>query len=568
MRNELVFSAVFLALAASAARADTLKVPKKFATIAAAEAAANDGDTILIFKGRYAETVTTTKRLKFVGKRGAVWDGFIGGSGKNQLVATADGVSVSGISFEQGAARPLAITGDGATVTRCSFRSCDGGVYIDGANAKVVRNRFIGQESTDDSVEIHGPGALVQSNQFVAGAGATIDVDAESGGSARVIGNLFDSQGDTSAITVRNAAAPRVERNTIGNAYTDGGVVNVLNCDDAVVMRNLLTTINYSVEYGILVTGARASVMKNRLEYLNYYDGDHYSIYVDGADARVQRNSVKGCGAGEDYDTYAVYVTGSGADVSRNRIEDLAGGGDETYGVYVDGDDGSVSGNTIDDLNDEYTYAVYYDGDRGKIVGNRIEHVMYDPDIYVRGDDFQVIGNSVRNGAYYCTGIYASGDATSPGKAVIEGNSISNVGWTGIEVSGDGVIVRRNRVVRAADFGFEISGSSNTLIDNSAFETYEDGFHVTGTANKLTNCVTRDTGGDGFDIGGDANVLERCVATDCTEEGLDNADGTGTTATRCTLEDCRIDYAGNGTMASDTGTSYVTGGPDTAPDQP
>ena len=63
---------------------------------------ADDGDTILIAKGRYQETVTTSKRVAFKGKKGAIWDGFFKGQNYSQLSVKASGVTVTGITFQHG----------------------------------------------------------------------------------------------------------------------------------------------------------------------------------------------------------------------------------------------------------------------------------------------------------------------------------------------------------------------------------------------------------------------------------------------------------------------------------
>ncbi len=61
-------------------------------------------------------------------------------------------------------------------------------------------------------------------------------------------------------------------------------------------------------------------------------------------------------------------------------------------------------------------------------------------------------------------------------------------------------------------------------------------------------------------------MLTKCKAIACAAEGLDNLHGTNTTATNCTLRQSRWDYAGNGSMADDTGTSYTTGGAGQVPE--
>ncbi len=409
---------------------------------------------------------------------------------------------------------------------------------------------------------------MVQKNRFVYGLGVGIQVDAENGGTATVCKNTVDSMAGDSYILVENAAGPRVLKNVFKNAYIGDSydhVIDLQSCDDALVSGNKILTMNYSIERGINVAGERATVTKNCIENVNGYYYDLYCIYVQGNDAAISRNKIRICGAGEESDTYAIYVSGNTASVTRNAINDIAGGGDEIFGVYIDGDDGSIDGNRISHLNEEYTYAIYYTGHRARIVKNRIAHVMADGDIYVRGDDFLIENNTVRDGAYYCTGIYTRGSATMLGAAVIQRNSLSFLGSDGIDHGGNGVVIRDNKLNHLAGFGVIADGNDNVLIGNSVSGTYTAAFHIDGNDNSVTGCAARDSDGDGFRIQGNNNTLENCTASNCAAEGLDNS-GTDTSAMNCRFTGSRIDYAGNNNMIDDTGTTFGTGSAATAPE--
>ena len=238
----------------------------------------------------------------------------------------------------------------------CRFRACQDGIYIDGANANVQKNTFSGQREDDFSIDVDGPDAVVKSNRMIHGSSGSIEVDAESGGSASVTNNTIDTMGgDDCRILVENADGAVVSKNVFKNFYLDGNVIDVTNCDDA----------------GVYVEGHRASITKNHFENLNNYDSDIYVIDVDGNEAVITSNKIRICGAGEDYDTIGINVSGNYASVTRNTITDMAGGGDETYGVYISGTDGTVDSNKISYLNDEYTYGVYYSGDRATVTRTR-----------------------------------------------------------------------------------------------------------------------------------------------------------------------------------------------------
>ncbi|GMV81221.1 MAG: hypothetical protein AMXMBFR7_24050 [Planctomycetota bacterium] len=580
-------SVLLACLLSMPAWAATLNVPSQFATIAAAEAAAVDGDTIKIAKGRYNEAVTTAKMLSFVGGKGTIWDGF---DGMDQLVATANNVTVSGIEFQLGDL-PVSITGDNATVTKCIFNGSDEGVFIDGANATVTGNRFQGLNNSSDTfaIEVTGPNALVDKNDMSYCYMFGIFVDAESLGGATVTGNIMDTNQYYGRIEVANATAPVVSKNRISNCYADDDLI-LVGGDDAKVESNILENVSYGIVSGITVNGDRALVNKNRLVNLYNYSSDFTCIQVNGQDAQATGNWIRKCGAGSDSDGVGIYVVGhnamllangvvglSGAGgfsdsvgihvvgnnamLKANRVVDLGGGGEESTALWIDGNDGTIANNIVDTIMDEYCYGIYVSGDRATIDRNQLYRLLYESFIEVDGDDFVISGNKIAHGAYACIGIVASGSATGSGLARIEKNTISNLSETAIELSGDGVMLTGNKVTKIADYGIDITGSDNTLSGNLVTRTYDDAFQISGDNNILSANRAFVGSKDGFDINsGDANTLNKCSASGYVGEGLDNG-GTNTTATGCKFSNNRIDYAGAGNMADDTGTTFGTGGP-------
>lgn len=553
-------------LCMSPAWAATQGVPVPFATIGAAEAAAQNGDTIKIAKGRYTEAIVTTKSLSFVGGSGVFWDGI---GGLDQLTATADNVQVSGIEFQNGD-DPLTITGTNAVVTKCIFNRSVEGVFITGSNAVVSGNQFFGlQEATEPyAIEVHGPDAVVDKNEIAFCYQFGILVDAQSGGGATVTNNVMDTNQYYGQISVLNATAPVVSKNTIANAYTNNTpVIEVLTSDDARVEGNKLLNLNYDITEGIEVTGQRALVAKNILANVFNYSGNLTCISVTGNDAQVLGNILRSNGGGSDSDTYGIYVTGNNASIQSNRLVDMGGAGDETYGIGVTGDDAQILKNLIDTLTDEYCYGIYVSGARASIQKNKLLNVLYYYFIYVSGDDFQIVGNALQGGAYACEGIYASGNGTTSLAAVISKNSISNVCDTAIDLSGNSALIEKNKARQIADIGIYVSGNGNVLAGNSVTRTLDDAFQVDGDNNELLGNKAVFGTTDGFDITGNGNTLDKCSANRFTGEGLDN-DGVGTTATNCKLTGNRIDYAGQGsgtgTITDDTGTKFESGGPTAA----
>ena len=565
MRSNLILILISSLPLAAPALGGTIKVPGDQPTIAAAEAVASNGDTIKIAKDRYQEAVTTTKSLTFKGEKGTIWDGYFSGAHNDQLIATADNVKVDGIEFQNGGL-PVFITGNHGTVKNCTFNGCDKGVQIDGSDALVDSNKFLGEQGSSMTIIINGPDCTVKKNDILYCYYAGINIDAQSGGSATVTDNLIDTSQDNGYIGVANANAPMIKKNVIQNCYVNDAAIDVDTCDDAVVTGNKLLNLNYYVYYGIYVTGERAMVTKNVLDNLNCYSGDHFGVYVSGDDCVIQKNDIFSCGAGEGYSTWGVYVSGNNADVQANEIKSLAGGGDETYGIEISGNDGLVTKNEIDRLNDEYTYPIYYTGDRATISKNEIRRWLYDYGIYVSGDDFMILDNQLSHSAYGAYGIYANGSALTPGSAVISKNRLERMAYDALYLGGDGVTLENNTIKHIADDGFYISGNNNILNKNTAKDCMDDCFYISGNGNTLTKCTAKNGSRDGFDISsGSGNSLVNCQATNCAAEGLDNG-GTTTSATNCKFKSSRIDYAGNSNMSSDAGTTFTTGGAGTVPE--
>jgi len=556
------------ALLTSSATAATHNVPGDFATIAAAAAAAVDGDVIKISKGTYAESVTTHLRLTFVGQKGTIWDGYFGAAHNSQLTATADNVTVKGIEFRHGI-MPVTITGDDASISGCTFRACEVGVMIDGARGDVSKNLFTGlTDSNSDmwAIEIVGPDSVVHDNEVTLSYPFGVHLDAESSGTATLTCNVFETNEYYGNIYVENATAPMIKKNEMSNCHMEAAAIDVDNCNGAMVIGNVLSNMNYYVYYGIDVDGDQATVSKNVLESLNCYSGDHYGIQVSGNDAKVDKNKISATGAGEEYETYGIYISGDNASASKNKISYLGGGGEYLYGIRISGDDATASQNDVHHLNDEATYAIYCTGDRFRCEKNDIHHIMDGYGVYVSGDDFKILDNTLKKGAYDAYGIYATGDATTPGAAVIKGTSVTNFACTSIEVSGNGTDVSDNKVKTCAYYGIAISGNDNALKNNTVCGVTDDAYYIDGDNNTLTKCVAKDADNDGYEISGDANSLISCEAKNCAAEGFDNGGGTNTNVRKCRFMGSRIDYAGDNNVNDDIKNKYQTGGPGTAPE--
>ena len=92
---------------------------------------------------------------------------------------------------------------------------------------------------------------------------------------------------------------------------------------------------------------------------------------------------------------------------------------------------------------------------------------------------------------------------------------------------------------------------------------------MTGNSTTISDCKALDCRADGFDIDVtcDSITVDGCTAIGCGAEGLDNSGGAIATSVRnCLFSKCRIDFAGNGTLAQDLNNKFKSGGPSKAPE--
>lgn len=559
----ILVTALVLSADASAA---IRRVGSQYNSINAAVAAANHGDIIKIGKGRWQETVGTTKRLSFVGVKGTIWDGTFSGNSYSQLGVTANDVTVRNIAFHNGIT-PILVNGINLTVKDCTFRGSQNGINVVGSGARISDNDFLGLTAHNFAILVTGADATISRNRLMDGSTCWISVNAMHLGTATVTGNRILNNDGHARIGVFNASAPTIGKNRIYGARSDSEVILVQDCNRAVVSGNRLSNLNYLVTHGIRVIGQEATVRNNTIELLINESGDIHAILVDGNLARVEDNRILNITCGENFGTFGVAVVGHQASIQNNRIEEISGGGDETIAIFADGNQALVEKNTIRRLHDAYTYPIKVNGNDARVRRNKILEWMYEYAINVNGDDYRIEDNLMKYGAYYAYGIFTNGGGSSPGAAVIRGNKIVFGGYEGLHHFGDNTRFERNSIKHLSNIGIRIHGDGNLLVKNNVSHTGEDSYSINGDLNRLVSCTARNSHRDGFDISnGTGNTLHKCAAIDCKAEGLDNT-GTNTTVTRCTLKKSRIDYAGAGkgpgTIADDTGTTFQTGGPAT-----
>jgi nitrous oxidase accessory protein NosD len=400
-RLALVLS-VTSALAADAFAADR-KVPTvAHPTIAAAVAAAQPGDRILVGPGVYQEhVVAAAANLQFIGNH-AVWDATLpNGTHGDCLTVNAGGVQVRGFSFRggNGVSRHLVLTGDGCSVRNCvsrgpagfltvtgaraaveacrifaggsvgidvvgddariersSMAQCDAIlIRITGARGEVSRCRFLDVDS-GDVVQITGPGALVLANQFVNCDDDTIDV---TGDGAVVEGNKLTGSGDL-RVTGDNLA---IRRNTL--KFVFGGAQGIFAASTTLTGAGVIedNVVADSNGRGLDVGAHHVTVRRNTISRAGA-DGSEGCVRVGGTFNTLERNVAVSSGA-HGYD-----ITGADNTIVDCVALDADGDGFHVVGARTRLDRCRASGCTGEGLDNGATETTVL---RCTFKGNRID---------------------------------------------------------------------------------------------------------------------------------------------------------------------------------------------------
>lgn len=297
-------------LAAPALAAD-LHVPSPvYPTIAAAAAAAQPGDRIVVAPGIYREHVTSAAAgVAFVGRR-ATWDATLAnGTTGSCLTVTGAGTSVQGFTFLSGdQGQPCVdLTGDDCRMVRCTLRGTDSRlVVITGTRAAVSDCRLYG--ARDNAVEIFGDDATIEKVKASRSMDAALHV---TGARARVARNKFDVSDGASCINVEGDAAT-----VLANRFSGArrGI--------AVTGNGCVVEANKCVGGGdIVVTGDAVTIRGNL-----FADGTYrVAIRVDSVDVGgglVEDNVV------DRHPATAIDLRCTQVTVRRNRITDVGTAGD------------------------------------------------------------------------------------------------------------------------------------------------------------------------------------------------------------------------------------------------
>ena len=379
----------------------------------------------------------------------------------NGITISADNVAVKGFTVRNGDDHSIEITTGavGTEITKMTFNSpASDCVYATGTSVgptTIAGNTFMGCDS--DCIRLSGTwdAANISKNKMNQCNGYGIDHDGDDAIIEKNVLNNVDGTG-----IYLNGDRAEIIGNRLMNTYDEG--VYISSGDDALVEGNRMEHISDS---GVYVNGDNATINKNQIKNV----ADDYAIDFSGIGAEITKNSIVGSEQ-------------SGIDVNCNSPCDT--------GVLIEGNTLTNVGyddyEGIDVFANPGTAAV-------DIVKNKLTNVGY------RGIDYRagagassamIVNNSIRNagrGGDSCMDL-ADPDLTS---FTIEGNSLRNCGEQGMEVSGTGHTIYKNKINTVGGGGIELGGSSvNVNVDsNTIVGAAENGVEIESGA---TGAVVQD----------------------------------------------------------------------------
>jgi hypothetical protein len=378
------------------------------------------------------------------------------------------------------------------------------GVYTENVTFNASNLRILGKKAVVDGTigtvrgtcfTINGSGTLVQGFTFRNGL-TQVQVN---GSGSTVAKCRFDSARGT-AINAAGASNSTVVDCTVtwpaGSGIVIGSGGSVTGC----VVR----------QYGAAgITGIGSDL---RVEKCSVSRGTYGKpIDLFSSSAVVLGNRVSGCLDG-------ISVLGADAEIAGNTVTQIGG----SVGLYVDGDDALISGNSVA----ASPGGISVIGARAQVLGNRIDGPHGENyGIFARSDDMRILGNQVRNGHSYSVGIEANSQSPAGGGAV-EDNLVSDIDFSGIEVDGTSIAIRRNRVFNCGDAyyqaGIRILGTTHTIEDSFVQGSRDTGFWIEGNGHALLRCVAKNNSAYGFVLIGNTLTVTDCTGTGHPGAGIVN----------------------------------------------
>lgn len=304
-----------------------------YAHLADAITVAEEGSTIALCEGTFAEPTEVTKGVSIIGAGPGT---ILEGDGTNAaLTVVAANVTISGATV-QGSYTGLAVTGADATISDIAFEATGGwGVTAEGATGLTISGCSFNE--TAGGVDVNGGSVTLTGNTFTLPTGFAIEI--EGGGSAVIDDNQVDgviadknNYKDGYGVYVTDGSSATMSGNTIAGA----GSIAVKVKDGTVDAEGEVWS---ESPFGLYVDGGSATVAGSTLEEQSVVGvfalGDSFSV----TNTTVTTTSAASCElayadwgpAGGDYSCGGVLLA---ADVSA-EVADVSVSGFNNFGVFL-----------------------------------------------------------------------------------------------------------------------------------------------------------------------------------------------------------------------------------------
>jgi parallel beta-helix repeat protein len=440
----------FLLALAPLAAADTLHVPKDFATIQAAVDASANGDTIVVHKGVYAEAVVVTGKIGLL-IRGA-GKAVIDATGLDVGLTLADcaNVEVRGLQVDNADERNIAVT-DSASI---ELHHCE----VNVANLSGSTGIYLGATGDARVHHCHVTGALL--------AGIFVDSSFAVQVDHNVVLGMKSGGWPEAAVRTADSTEVTIELNTL--SFVISGVrcfsdaLDGFGASDSTIAHNVIHDLWHA---GIEAFGTGLQIEQNKITQSGE-DG----IWLDADDTTVAHNKVS-----QVSDTGILVFDGTGNLLDHNTVSKA--------GFHGISSSATATATTL--------------------TGNKVTSSGSVASLQLEGAGCSSDQDRVKKPQG--TGLVLSGTGGS-----VTGLRIAKPHGVGVDLSGGGNTLSDARVSHAGEDGFHVAGDGNTLADCRAMGSDEDGFDVTGATNAFTTCKAKGSGVlDKNDVG-DGNSFTDC----------------------------------------------------------
>jgi parallel beta-helix repeat protein len=440
----------FLLALAPLAAADTLHVPKDFATIQAAVDACAEGDTIVVHKGVYAEAVLVNGKF----------DLLIRGAGKPVIDATGldvglalagcTSVEVRGLQVDNADERNIEVTDSaGIDLNHCevNVKNVAGstGIYLGTTGSAIVHH-------------CHVQGAVLAGIFVDNSYGVQVDHN--------VVLGMKSGGWPEAAVRTADATSVFIEHNTLSF------VISGVRC--------------FSDAPGGF--GASDSVISFNV----IHDLWHAGIEAFGTDIYIERNKVSK--SGED----GIWLDADASTLMHNKVSKVS----DTGILVFDGTGNVLDHNTVSKAG-FHGISSSATATATTLTGNKVTSSGSLASLQLDGPACSSDQDRVKKpqGA----GLALSGTGGS-----VTGLRVAKPHGVGVDLSGGGNTISDARVSHAGEDGFHVAGDGNTLADCRAMGSDEDGFDVTGATNAFTTCKAKGSGVLDKNDGGADNIFTDC----------------------------------------------------------